>query len=222
MSDKGNCPKCGLNAWNSKGSATVCRGCGEDDTNKPASFPSKKYHLILADPPWPYKNKKTGGSMCSGAGQKYPTMSIDELCKLPIKSIMAKDCVLAMWVTTPLNIEAYQVWNAWGFKYKTKIYWEKMKYGLGYWFRGEVEELWIGIKGHISAFGDQHPNIIRERATEHSRKPAGVYTLLEAQSILEPWIELFARDRRAGWDAWGNQVPSTVQTTLAVRAMAND
>ena len=179
-------------------------------------FPARKYHLIYADPAWEYDNKKSGGSWTSGASQKYQTMSVAELCALPVPAIAAKDCVLAMWVATPLNMEAYEVWKAWGFTYKTKVYWDKLDYGTGWWFRGQVEELWIGVKGKPIAFHDQQRNVIRERSKEHSRKPGQAYTMLEAQGIPKPWIELFTRDRRYGWDAWGNQVSSTSQTMLTI------
>lgn len=75
----------------------------------------KKYTTILCDPPWQYRNKKTGGSMLSGSAQKYDTLSIDELCALNINKIAAKDCVLFLWVTCPMNPEAFRLISEWGY-----------------------------------------------------------------------------------------------------------
>lgn len=124
-----------------------------------------KYKCIVADPPWTYNNKKTGGTMKSGSAAKYPTMTLEEICALPIREIAAKDCCLFLWTTTPLLMEAMEVWKAWGFKYKTKIYWEK---------------------------------------------PEEFFNLIEP-IVPGPKIELFARDRRHGWDAWGNEVESDIE-----------
>ena len=79
------------------------------------------YDIIYADPPWAYRNKKTGDSLVSGAEAKYPTMSVDEISALPIKDIASKNSVLFVWATVPLMPEAFQVMKAWGYKYKTLL-----------------------------------------------------------------------------------------------------
>ena len=89
-------------------------------------FPEKKYQVIVADPPWQYRNKKTGVSMSSGASSKYPTLSLKEICDLPVTTISEKDCILFLWGTTPLADYPFEVMKAWGFQYKTKIYWRKI------------------------------------------------------------------------------------------------
>lgn len=171
----------------------------------------KKYQIIYADPPWQYDNKRTGGSMKSGAANKYPTMSLKEICQLPVKDIIAKDSVLFLWVTCPLMEYGLAVMKAWGYKYKTKIYWRKiMSLGLGFWFRGQVEELWLGVKGGVRPFRLQIPNFIQTKAGRHSEKP------IEARKIIEmiplrPRIELFARERHKGWHVWGNEIKSDIE-----------
>jgi len=96
-----------------------------------------------------------------------------------------------------------KVMNAWGYKYKTKIYWRKiMSLGMGFWYRGQVEELWLGIKGKIKAFRIQKPDFIETKARKHSQKPDEAYNLIE-MSGLNPKIELFARNTRPGWDSIG-------------------
>lgn len=178
------------------------------------TLPDKKYKIILADPPWEYKSKKTGRDMKHGASSKYPTMPLDDICDMNIKSISEKDSCLFLWATTPLLQEAFTVMDAWGFKYKTAIYWhKKTNGGLGYWFRGCVEMCLFGTKGKMKAFRCQEPNFISSASKKHSQKPIEMYNLIESLDI-NPKIELFARDQRLNWDSWGNQIPNSVQDLL--------
>ena len=171
---------------------------------------NKKYQIILADPPWSYRNKKTGGSMQSGAVNKYPVLSLEQICNLPISKISDKNSVLFLWVTCPMMQEGMSVMRAWGYSYKTKIYWRKiMSLGMGFWFRGQVEELWLGVKGKVPAFRIQTANFIQTKALQHSQKPEEARRIIE-QVKLSPRIELFARQKTEGWDVWGNEVESDI------------
>ncbi len=171
----------------------------------------KKYKLIYADPPRMYRNKKTGGSMISGAENKYLVMSDNDICALPISSIVDKDAVLFLWATIPLLPETFEIMKAWGFKYKTAIVWRKvMSLGMGFWFRGQVELCLMGVKGNVKAFRCQKPNFIQSKARNHSQKPEEMYQLIEGLNI-EPKIELFARNRRDGWSCWGNEVEGDIE-----------
>ena len=168
-------------------------------------FPEKRYRALVVDPPWQYRNKNTGGSMKSGASAKYPTMSLEEICALPVPNICERDAVLFLWGTTPLAEYPFEVMKAWKFKYKTKIYWHKTgNLGLGNWFRGQVEECLVCVRGDVKAFHLQKPNFIQSKAREHSRKPEEFFQLIgPAVENINPKIELFARERRTGWDCWG-------------------
>jgi len=180
-------------------------------------LPNKRYKLILADPPWEYDNKNTGGSNNRGACQKYTTMSIEDILNMSeeIKQISEKDSCLFLWATTPLLPEAFEVMKGWGYKYKTTIYWRKiMSLGMGYWFRGQVEVCLFGIKGSFKPFHCQRPNFIQTKVRNHSQKPDEMYGIIEGLDI-NPKIELFAREKREGWDAWGNQVPNHCQKLLS-------
>ena len=173
-------------------------------------FPNKKYQIIYADPPWSYRNKKTGGSMTSGSENKYPTMSLDEIINMPIMDISDKNCVLFLWATVPLLPEAFSVIGAWGFKYKTMLTWRKiMSLGMGYWFRGQCEHLLMGVRGKIKAFRLQESNFIQCKALGHSQKPKEFRELIDrAVKNINPCnkIELFAREKAEGWDSWGDQL----------------
>ncbi len=92
-----------------------------------------------------------------------------------------------------------------------------MSLGMRYWFRNQVEVLLIGVKGKVKAFRLQKANFLQTKAGKHSQKPKQFYGLLEMISkkfSLEPKIELFARERREGWDVWGNEIPNTIQRLL--------
>lgn len=172
---------------------------------------TEKYQVIYADPPWSYRNKKTGRDMKHGAAQKYSTMTMQEILSLPVSEISDRDSALFLWATTPLLREAFEVMDAWGFKYKTAIYWRKiMSLGMGYWFRGQVEVCLLGVRGRVKAFHLQRANFIQSKARKHSQKPDEMYDLIE-QTGLNPKIELFAREKRPGWDSWGNEIESDIQ-----------
>ena len=152
--------------------------------------------------------------MTSGASTKYPTMELKDICEMDIEQISEKNSCLFLWATTPLLPEGFEVMKAWGFKYKTTIYWRKiMSLGLGYWFRGQVEPCLFGIKGKIKAFRCQKANFMQSRVRKHSQKPDEMYGLIESLN-LDPKIELFARSGRVGWDVWGNEKIDTVQHIL--------
>ena len=174
------------------------------------NFPSGSYKCIVADPPWQYNSVRTGGSMKSGAASHYPTMSLQEICDLPVPSISSKHTVLFLWTTTPLLDYGLSVMHAWGFTYKTTLYWHKEgRKGLGYYFNGDVEPCLMGTRGTVKAFRTNKSNVIREKPRKHSQKPEAFWTLIEPviqQFDLNPKIELFARETRDSWDCWGNQV----------------
>jgi len=170
------------------------------------------YSVLYIDPPWSYKNKKTGGSMVSGSASKYPTLSLYEIKNLPIQAICEKNCVLFLWATVPLLPDALEVMKAWGFKYKTTIFWRKiMSLGMGFWFRGQVEILLFGIKGKVKAFRLQEANFIQCKSEKHSKKPEIFRELIERavhQTMENPrFIELFATKRTEGWECWGKEIP---------------
>ena len=178
----------------------------------------KKYKIILADPPWSYQFGRVGHEYKHGSAAKYETMSVETLCSLNVCDITNKNSVLFLWATTPLLPDAFTLMTAWGFKYKTAIYWRKiMSLGMGFWFRGQVEVCLMGIKGSIKAFHSQKPNFIQSKVRKHSQKPDELYSIIEELN-LNPKIELFARQRREGWDVYGNELSDTIQKKIVVTA----
>ena len=169
---------------------------------------SKSYNLIYADPPWQYDNNRSPGS----AENHYPTMSQDELIKLPINEIAAKDCVLFLWTTSPMLADACELIKVWGFKQKSSCIWQKSnkfenKF-RGFYFRIVHEILLVATKGDIPPpeVESRVMSIQYHLPLEHSKKPDLFYEIIEKMYPTLPRIELFARSNRNGWDGWGNQV----------------
>lgn len=175
---------------------------------------TNKYNIIFADPPWQYSNKGNEGT-CS---THYSTMSLTEICQLPVKNITADDCALFLWCTGPFLNKADQVMNAWGFTYKT-VYtnWVKTtKDGsrptgkaVGYYTRNPVEYLLVGVKGNMNQHRDKHYyacSVHQEYSAKHSQKPLAPMNVAIKMYGDKPRIELFARDAKDGWHYWGNEV----------------
>lgn len=174
----------------------------------------KKYNIIYADPPWKYQDRN-----CNGSAEKhYPTMTINDLCTLPIKEITSDNCVLFIWVTYPMLEEAQKLIKAWGFKYKTigfqwiKTYKKSGKFffGLGRWTRGNTEPCLIATKGKPKRINNSISQLIISPVEEHSKKPDIVREKIVQLMGDLPRIELFARKKIPGWDVWGNEVDSDI------------
>lgn len=180
-----------------------------------AATPGPPYELIYADPPWPYRNLKTGGSHKSGASQHYNIMSLEDIQALPVKALADKRCALFLCATVPLLPEAVDTMAAWGFKYKTALFWHKTgRLGMGYWFRGQVEVVLLGIRGKVPSFRCQQPNIVSSRPGAHSEKPPELRDLIAgaAYPVLSgARLEMFSRDYFDGWDIFGDEVDSTIE-----------
>ena len=163
------------------------------------------YSVILADPPWRYDFSQNSNNSIEC---HYPTMSIEEICELPVNEIAYDDCVLFLWATNPKLEEAMQVINAWGFKYRTNMVWVKNSTGLGYYARQQHELLLIATKGNLPTPdpSDRVSSVIESPREKKSKKPDVVYEIIEKMYPKYNKIELFARSKRDGWSVWGNQV----------------
>lgn len=172
-----------------------------------------RFDVVMADPPWAFRNEKTGGNHKSGAVQKYPTMELAEICNLPVGSVTHAGSVLFLWVPTTMKYShAPSVAHAWGFRnYITTLYWNKVRMGMGFYFRNCVEELLVfgTAKSSVAPFGCQRTNIITCPPGEHSEKPEEFRKLIEdatGKISRRQCLELFARKKVPGWTPAGNQV----------------
>ena len=166
--------------------------------------------MIYADPPWSYRNKGTRAA----ADRHYSTMSIEDIKSLPVADIAAENCVLFLWATFPMLPEALETIRAWGFDYKTAAFvWAKQNrrspgwfWGLGNWTRSNAEICLLATKGRPERVSASVHSLIEAPVGRHSAKPKEARTRIEALMGDVPRIELFARERAPGWDAWGDEV----------------
>ena len=169
------------------------------------TLPSNKYRIFLADPPWDYGN--SGLPSYGHAETHYPSLPIEELCNLKIKDLSEDNAVLFLWVTSPLLEDCFKVINAWGFKYKSSFVWDKIKHNFGYYNSVRHELLLICTKGScLPDTKELYDSVLSiERSKIHSQKPEEFRKLIETLYVHGNKIELFAREKIAGWDSWGNQ-----------------
>jgi len=172
---------------------------------KQPDMPTNTYRVIYADPPWEYGNKGLG--QYGHAEQHYSTMSISQLCELPLYKIIDDNAVLFLWVTSPLLEDSFKVIKAWGFKYKTSFVWDKIKHNFGHYNSVRHELLLISTKGScLPDTNKLHDSVISlERSNKHSEKPEYFRGLIESMYDGKK-IELFARNKNEGWDTWGNEL----------------
>lgn len=176
----------------------------------------KKYQIIYADPPWSYFN---GGVPQAGVNAQYPTMNLEDIKALRVSEISDTPSVLLLWATFPQLQEALEVMKAWGFKYKTLGFsWLKTNkdgspfFGIGYYAKSNQEVCLLGVRGnaHSLVKSNKVSSVVITEKTKHSVKPEIVRgKIIELFGDL-PRVELFARKRAEGWDAWGNEVESNI------------
>lgn len=169
----------------------------------PLAVPEGKYATIVADPPWQYDNKATRAA----AEDHYPTMSLDELCALPVEDWAHDEAHLYLWTTNGFLRQAFDVLSAWGFDYKTTLVWAKPQLGIGNYFRSSTEYVLFGVRGGLRTIDGNQRNWFEAKRGRHSKKPGLFFDLVEKVSP-GPFLEMFARDRRlseAEWSYWGNE-----------------
>ena len=182
------------------------------------------YRTIVADPPWPYTGEgapgasspKVNGEMDKSAALPYPSLSIAEIAALRLP--VADDAHLYLWTTNGFMDEAYDVARSWGFKPKTILTWtkchhddpERVSMKVGYYFRGATEHCLFAVRGSLRTLVNNLPTGYLWPRLPHSVKPDAFYDLVEKASP-GPYLELFARRARFGWDYWGNESLETVE-----------
>lgn len=177
----------------------------------PALLPAGTFNVILADPPWQYDFAETDNRAIEN---QYPTMDVVEIANLhdsdgaSIQDVIAPDAVLFLWATSPKLREALIVMDGWDFDYVTQAVWVKDRIGMGYWFRQQHETILIGRRGSFSPPEQElrRSSVIDARRGEHSAKPDAAYGLIETMFPGASRLEVFARQPREGWSAFGNQL----------------
>ena len=178
----------------------------QSQLNAPQPLPDGKYRVIYSDPPWSYGN--SGLHEYGHAERHYPTMTVKELCALPVRDFSADDSVLFLWTTSPMLEDAFTVLNAWGFDYKTSFVWDKVKHNFGYYNSVRHEFLLVCTRGQCTPDVDKkHDSVIAlERSSRHSEKPEYFREMICSIYTYGKKIEMFARKSKDGWDSWGNEI----------------
>ena len=179
-----------------------------------AALRGQAFGTILADPPWRFLNRTGKMAPEHKRLSRYGTMTLEQICALPVAGVAAPRSHLYLWVPNALLPEGLQVMQAWGFRYKSNIVWHKKRKdggsdgrGVGFYFRNVTEILLFGVRGkdvRTREAGRRQVNFLSTRKREHSRKPDEQYPLIEECSW-GPRLEVFARGPRDGWTVWGNQ-----------------
>jgi N6-adenosine-specific RNA methylase IME4 len=170
-------------------------------------LPERRYKVIYADPPWRFHTWSEKGKG-RAAERHYPTLDLYEIATLKVDRLAEPDSAIFLWATAPMLVQALAVMAQWGFTYKSNFAWVKHKQGTGWWCRSQHELLLIGAHGRpgVPAPSLRSSSVFHERARAHSQKPALAYQIIESYYPRVARIELFARKRRRGWDAWGNEI----------------
>lgn len=187
----------------------------------------REYSTILADPPWQFQNRTGKMAPEHQRLHRYPTMDLAAIKALPVGRVTAPAAHLYLWVPNALLPQGLEVLQAWGFSYKSNIVWYKTRQdggpdgrGVGFYFRNVTELLLFGTRGSMRTLapGRKQVNLIATKKREHSRKPDEMYDVIESCSP-GPYLELFARFPRSGWDQWGNE--DLEQNSLSGQALRN-
>lgn len=184
---------------------------------------SGRYATIVADPPWPmaYNGQgwRDGGAFkrtrtyTGKVGLGYPTLSVDAICELPVSALAADDAHLYLWIPDSFLIAgvAARVIAAWGFTPARLIIWHKRNFGLGTFPRPQHEAIVTAKRGSLAyrvkdagSVHDWRLSYDPRVGKRHSQKPEGALDLIERASP-GPYLELFARRNRLGWDTWGDE-----------------
>lgn len=182
----------------------------------------QKFGTILADPPWRFQNRT--GKMAPEHKRlaRYATMSIEEICEMPVGDFTAERSHLYLWVPNALLGWGLRVMASWGFNYKGNLVWYKIRKdggpdgrGVGFYFRNVTELVLFGVRGALRTrdAGRRQTNIIVSTKREHSRKPEALYDIIERCSP-GPYLELFARHPRDGWHQWGDEIVNGYQASV--------
>jgi N6-adenosine-specific RNA methylase IME4 len=172
-------------------------------------LPPLSFDVILADPPWRYE-RWSETNQSKGAADHYDTMEVADIAALPVGHLARGDCLLLLWACGCMLPAALGVMGAWGFAFKSEMIWRKVtpsgkpRMGTGYRVRTLHEPILVGTVG--SPMHKAFPSVFDGIAREHSRKPDEFYALVEKHTRGLRRLDLFSRETRPGWAAWGHEV----------------
>jgi N6-adenosine-specific RNA methylase IME4 len=176
-----------------------------------------KYCTIVADPPWEYpegfagrvstgRDRRLGGAVVIRTELPYGSMSLADIAALPVADLAAPECRLFCWTTSRFLPDAFPIIQAWGFDYRQTLVWHKPDAFFGGSVAPNAEFLLVATLGKPKRTGRMPNAVIKyaQRQLAHSEKPECFLDYIEQVSP-GPYLELFARRNRLGWDTWGNE-----------------
>jgi N6-adenosine-specific RNA methylase IME4 len=184
------------------------------DSQEEALVGLGKFGTLLADPPWRFSNRTGKMAPEHKRLSRYATMTNQQIMELPVAQHALPKSHLYLWVPNALILEGLEVMKRWGFTYKTHLVWYKVRKdggpdgrGVGFYFRNVTELVLFGVRGSLRTLapGRRQVNLLATRKREHSRKPDELYGIIE-QCSPGPYLELFARHGRSGWQQWGDEI----------------
>ena len=165
------------------------------------------FNVISVDPPWPYEGESKKTTSFDSVGRRvanpYPEMSITDIKKIEMP--LMEDSVVLLWTTHKFLPDAFEILKDWGMDYKATLVWNKEKIGMGAWFRMQCEFCLVGIKGKPYWENTTFRDILNEPRREHSRKPDSFFEMIE-QITKGRRLEYFSREKRTGWEVFGNDI----------------
>lgn len=168
-------------------------------------LPGGPYTTIVADPPWRYLGK---ANERGNAEKHYDTMTTAEVAYLPVRDVVADDAHCWIWSTNAFLEDAHKIARMWGFTPITCVTWCKRGPGVGHYVRNNTEHVLLASRGRPMTPETKPLSSWYEWPRgKHSEKPSAFYELVETVSP-GPYLELFARRRRLGWDGWGFEYPT--------------
>ena len=175
---------------------------------------ARKFGAIYADPPWSFRTWSAKGTGRSAVSH-YDCLDFSALTALPVADLAAEDCALFLWATDPMLPRAIELIQAWGFEYKTvAFHWVKLNSkakhpadyftGMGFWTRANPELCLLATRGKPARLAKDIRKLVVDRRREHSRKPDCVRQRIQ-RLVAGPYLELFARETKPGWECWGDE-----------------
>ncbi len=177
----------------------------------------KKYDIIYCDPPWQYNSSDNLGKtslLNKDENFHYPTMPLDKIKEIDVQSLCADNCLMFIWLVNPMLDDGIDLLKHWGFTFATVGFvWQKQKTNPGYYTMSSIEMCIIGKKGKIpTPRGARNvKQFLSMPRGKHSQKPHEVRSRIEQMFPIQNKIEMFAREKNAGWDVWGNEFDNDVE-----------
>jgi len=172
-------------------------------------LPAHSHDLLVIDPPWPFKTWSQAGQDKS-ASKHYRVMTLADIRVLPVRRLLKDNAVVLLWTTGAMLAQGVAVLETWGITFKTELAWRKVtrngkvRMGCGFWARSIHEPVLLGTVGKPSKFA--LPSCFDGLAREHSRKPDEFYQMITERTPGLHRADIFARQKRDGWDCWGDEL----------------